>query len=68
MDLTKPQRMKWIGQVVKEVFKGGVLTKKGRGRPRSRWWDEVKKDICQLGICNWQRGAEDRDRWMAKVH
>lgn len=67
----KGQRLRWLGhivrmtedKVVKKVFKGGVVTKKRRGRPKETWFSAVKKDIELMGIRRWKELAADRAKW-----
>ena len=39
------------------------------GRPRRRWVDNIRDDLQEVGCgyMNWNRLAQDRDRWWALV-
>lgn len=72
----KAQRLRWLGHVsrlsesrtVKRVFKGGVFTRRRKGRPKEKWYSAVKKDLTQLQVTNWENRAQDKKKWRTFVH
>lgn len=72
----KSKRLRWLGHVsrlsenriVKLTLKGGVISRRRRGRPKEKWINMVKKDLTQLHIKNWEKIVLDRVRWRKIVH
>jgi hypothetical protein len=74
----KSRRMRWAGHVAhmgeeRKVFKvlvGKTEGKRSLGRPRRRWEDGIRMDLREIGLgggMDWNRLAQDRDRWRAVV-
>jgi hypothetical protein len=51
------------------VLVGKLEGKRPLGRPRCRWGDNMKKENKKMGRGNedWNRMAQDRDRWRTLV-
>jgi hypothetical protein len=73
----KSRRMRWAGHVARmeeerkvyKVLVGKPEGKRPLGRPRRRWKDGIRMDLREivLGGVDWNRLAQDRDRWRAVV-
>lgn len=67
----KAQRLRWLGHVlrkkndsiIKSVYRGGVVTKKRRGRPKDKWNVNVKRDLRELKVDNFEEISQDRKQW-----
>ena len=58
------------GRGVYRVLVGKPEGKRPMGRPRHRWEANIKMDLQEVGCegMNWNKLAEDRDRWWALVN
>jgi hypothetical protein len=54
---------------VYKVCVGKPEGKRPLGSPRRRWEDGIRMDLTEtgLGCVDWNRLAQDRDRWLAVV-
>jgi hypothetical protein len=69
--------MRWAVQVARmgeerkvyKVLVGKPEGKRPLGRPRRRWENGIRKDLREIGLgcVDWNRLAQDRDRWRAVV-
>jgi hypothetical protein len=50
-------------RVVKAIHSWKPISKRPKGRKKTRWKDDVKKDIQKLKVPNWRTLAQDRRRW-----
>jgi hypothetical protein len=52
---------------VKKIKRWQPMSKRPRGRPKSRWEDDVLEDINSMNLRNWRNVAQDRERWKKVV-
>jgi hypothetical protein len=59
----------WVSVIylVKAIHSWKPISKRPKGRPKTRWEDDVKKDIQRLKATNWRTLAQDRRRWKELV-
>jgi hypothetical protein len=53
--------------MVKVMYCWKHISRRSRGRPKTRWVDGVRKDIQKLKVPNWKALAQDRRRWKELV-
>jgi hypothetical protein len=64
----KSQRIRWLRHVErmednampKRMIKGGLYSKRRKGRPRIRWVDDVESDLKEMGLKGWKEKMTDR--------
>jgi hypothetical protein len=52
---------------VKKIFEEKPRGRRGRGRPRLRWFDDVEDDLRNTGIKRWRIKALDRVEWASII-
>jgi hypothetical protein len=72
----KIRRLEWLGHVirmnetdrcVKEIVKGKLEGRRGKGRPRFRWINNVEEDLRKLVVKRWRTKALDREEWASII-
>jgi hypothetical protein len=43
------------------------MSKRPIGRPKTHWEDDVSEDIKSMNVRNWEKVAQNRDRWKKVV-
>jgi hypothetical protein len=65
--LIKAQRLRWLGHVERmpeeRDIKWELIASRPVGRPKVRWMDNVVKGIEAMESVNWERRAQDRNKW-----
>jgi hypothetical protein len=70
INFVRAQRVGWVGhvermqetRVVKSIHSWKPISKRPKGRPKTRWEDDVKKGIQKLKVPNWRTLAQDSRR------
>jgi len=69
-------QLRWVGHVqrmpdsrIPKFLLYGELGNgvRSRGRPLLRYKDVVKRNVVSAGISNWEKLAEDRQKWRAEI-
>ena len=71
----KKQRLKWFGHVermtednnLKKIKRWNPMSRRRKGRHKSRWEDDVSIDIKDMNLRNFRNLAQDRELWMTVV-
>jgi hypothetical protein len=53
--------------MVKAIHCWKPISKRPKGRPKTRWEDDVKKDMQKLEVPNWRTLVQDGRRWKELV-
>jgi hypothetical protein len=75
VSVIKVRRLEWLGhtirmneiRTVKKIFEEKLGGRRGRGRPRLRWFDDVEDDLRNMGIKRWRIKALDRVEWASII-
>jgi hypothetical protein len=67
----KKRRLNWLGHVermaedniVQKIKRWKPMAKRPIGRPKTRWEDDVLGDVRSMNVRNWNKVAQNRDRW-----
>jgi hypothetical protein len=67
----KRQRLSWLGHVermteediVQKIKRWKPMSKRPVRRHKTHWEDDVLGDVRSLNVNNWEKVAQDRDRW-----
>lgn len=51
-----------IKRVIRRVLTGGVVWRKGRGIPRTKWQEAVERNLAAPEIRDWRRATRNRER------
>jgi hypothetical protein len=49
--------------IVQKIKRWKPMSKQPIGRPKTRWEDDVLRDIGSMNVNNWEKVAQNRDRW-----
>ena len=75
INFIRAQRLSWLGHIertqgtkmVKAIYSWKPISRRPRGRPKTRCGDDVRKDIQKIKVPNWKTLAQDRRRWKELV-
>jgi hypothetical protein len=63
--------LNWLGHVegmaedniAQKIKRWKPMSKRPKGRPKTRWEDDVLEDIKSIKISNWKKVAQNRESW-----